>query len=83
MATLRVCVVKDRALDLFGRPFFVPSMGVAERSFKDEVNNKEGEMYKHPEDYDLYSLGVYHEETGAFECEPPKLLMRAQDVQQF
>lgn len=80
MSTLFVCSVKDRALDAFSRPFFVPSVGVAERSFQDEVRNPESEMSKHPEDYDLYLLGTFDEAMGTFNCSHPTLMIRAQDV---
>ena len=33
-----VVSIKDRAADAYGRPFYVPSVGVAIRSFQDEVN---------------------------------------------
>lgn len=79
MSLLYVCTVKDRALDAFGRPFFVPSVGVAERSFMDELRNPESELAKHPEDYDLYLLGTYDDATGLFNCSHPTLMLRAQD----
>jgi len=60
----QICAVHDRALDAFGQPFFVPAIGAAIRSFQDEINNAQGDMHKHPEDYDLYQLGVYEDTTG-------------------
>jgi hypothetical protein len=83
-----VVSVKDRAIDAYGRPFIVPSIGAAIRSFTDEVNRKESEMHGHPEDYDLYQIGTYHDDTGIIyqnvldgnENWAPKLLVRAQDV---
>lgn len=68
MALLIVVAVKDRALDAFMRPFFVPTVGMALRSFQDEVNRKERDnaIHAHPEDYDLYKLGSWDEESGVF-----------------
>lgn len=80
MARLMVCTVKDRALNAFGRPFYVPSVGVAERSFRDECRNPESEISKHPEDYELFLLGDYDEETATFNCGSPTLMMRALDL---
>ena len=48
-----VCVVFDSAVNLYGQPIFVPSVGAALRSFIDEVNNRESAMCAHPEDYVL------------------------------
>lgn len=61
--------VRDRAANAFGRPFFVATRGQAIRSFSDEVNTKrEGNaLQAHPEDFDLYELGVFDEDTGQFE----------------
>lgn len=64
MAIKKIVAVRDRALDAFGQPFFIPSNGAAIRSFQDEINNKDSELYKHPDDYDLYELGEYDDNTG-------------------
>lgn len=78
---LTVCAVKDRALNAFNRPIFVPTTGVAIRSFNDEVNRKDSEMASHPEDYDLCELGQWDDETGLyFPLEVPRVIARAQDV---
>lgn len=78
-----VVVVKDRALDAFLKPIFTASLGVAERAFRDEVNNKDSDMFKHPSDFDLYNLGVYHDQDASFHLlEVPQLIMRAQDVRE-
>ena len=37
---LIICSVRDSAADAFGRPYFVPSQGVALRAFTDEVNRE-------------------------------------------
>ena len=50
-----ICAVRDSAADVFGRPYFVPTAGVAIRSFTDEVNRQadENQFYKHPKDFAL------------------------------
>ena len=78
-----VCSIKDRAADAFMRPFFVPRNEMAIRSFTDEVDRQavDNPMYAHPEDYDLYELGVFDEDTGDLQSnEHLKLLVRGQDV---
>ena len=73
-----VVSIKDRAADAFGRPAFVPSVGVAIRSFSDEVNrsDSENQMYSHPDDFDLFELGSYDDSTGIVEMlDQPKLLI--------
>lgn len=67
--------ILDRALDAYGRPFAVPAIGAAIRSFQDEINNTESPMNKHPEDYDLYQLGMYDDTTGRIHsADEPKQL---------
>lgn len=61
---LRMMALRDAALEAYGRPFFVSTVGQAVRSFMDELANKDSEISKHPADYDLYCLGVYNDFTG-------------------
>lgn len=76
---MNVVAVRDRAADAYMRPFFVPTIGMAVRSFQDEVNraNVENPLFAHPEDYDLYVLGVFDEDTGRFLNEEPQPRMVA------
>ena len=79
-----VCV-KDRAAEVFNRPFFVPHRNVAVRDFTDEVNRSspDNALNKHPDDFDLYLLGQFDDSTGAFIREgSPTVLVRAKDVVQ-
>lgn len=64
MATLEILAVHDRQLDAYMRPFCAQSIGQAVRSFRDEVNNPQSDLNKHPEDYTLHKLGTFEESTG-------------------
>lgn len=79
----QVVSVKDRAADAFMTPFFVPSRGMAIRSFKDEVNRKDAGniMSQHPDDFDLYLLAEWSEDSGQFVqvAEGAVLLIRGKD----
>lgn len=79
---INVYAVRDRAMDGFLRPIFVQSDGVAIRSFVDELNRAapDNAMYAHPDDYDLYYLGTFHEETGTFNTQPPKQIAIGKQV---
>lgn len=81
--TVQVVVsVYDSAVDAFGRPFFVPTVGAATRSFVNEVNRvgSDNAMAQNPADYHLYELGTFDDQTGRFVClDDPKLLLRAAD----
>lgn len=71
MALLCVCAVRDRAASAFGRPMFLPSKGIAIRSFADEINRVDHEnlMNRHPDDFELFYLGTFDEEFGIFNLE--------------
>lgn len=78
---LQVVAVADRALQAFNRPICVQALGLAVRSFQDEVNNTSSELSKHPEDYELHHLGVFDDQTGAFESfRSTIVLVRGKDL---
>ena len=80
---LVLCSVKDRAADAYGRPMFVPSTGVAIRSFSDEINRQDAEnqLYNHPDDFDLFEFGEFDDNTGRFNLhEEPKLISLGKQV---
>ena len=56
--------IKDRALDAFMTPFFTQTVNQAIRMFQDEINRKESPMHAHPNDYDLYHLGTWSDDSG-------------------
>lgn len=83
MTTYLVVAVKDSALQAFGNPFFVPTASAAVRSFKDEVNRQASDntLNKHPDDFELWQLAEWDNETGLF-IESTERLVRAKDLKQ-
>lgn len=79
---LYVFCVKDRATDAYGTPMFLQAAGQATRSFTDEVNRagEDNQLFKHPDDFDLYELGVFDTDDGSFDCFVPRLMARGKDV---
>lgn len=79
---LVMCSMKDRAADAFARPMFVPSVGVAIRSFSDEINreDKDNQLYAHPDDFDLFELGIFDDSNGKFDLydEPKQIAIGKQ-----
>jgi len=74
--------VKDAAVDAFGVPQFVPSIGFAQRGFADEVNREDAQnlWFRHPEQFVLYELGEY-DDNGSFALLPePREIVRGRDV---
>jgi hypothetical protein len=75
--------VKDSAAEAFGRPMYLQSLGVAIRSFTDEVNreDKDNQLFNHPDDFDLYELGAFDDSIGRYELrDNPIVIVRGKDV---
>lgn len=64
---LQVLATRDIVANVYGQPMFVPHIGMAIRSFGDECKRKEpgNVLAQHPEDFELWHLGEYDDETGA------------------
>ena len=79
---LRIFAIKDRATDQFGTPMFLISTGQAIRSFADEVNreDKQNQLYTHPDDFDLYDLGEFETDQGRFKTIDPKTITLGKEV---
>ncbi|WNK13984.1 MAG: nonstructural protein [Microvirus sp.] len=79
---LYIFCVKDRATDAFGTPMFMAATGQAVRSFSDEVNRAadDNQLNRHPDDFDLYEVGVFDTDDGSFDVFVPRLLTRGKDV---
>jgi len=77
-----VCAVFDSAAGVYGRPIFVASRGVALRSFTDEVNRRtpENPMSEHPEDFSLFLLAEFDDNSGEFFSAGSECLVRGKDV---
>jgi hypothetical protein len=79
---LHVCAVFDSATQAYQRPIFVPSRGLAVRSFNDEVQRQspDNAMYNHPDDFELRFLGLFDDNTGQLVSHQAETLSRAKDV---
>lgn len=77
----KIVSVRDRAVDAFGPPFFVVNHGAAIRSFGDEIKRSDpnNNLNKHPEDYDLYALGEFDDDSGTFEVTRPTQIAVGKD----
>lgn len=64
-----VVSVFDQAANVFARPFCVPSLGLALRSFSDEAVRQapDNPMWAHPQDFALFHLGEFDDEQGRFQ----------------
>lgn len=63
---MHVFTVRDSIADVFGQPFFGLSIGGAVRGFADAINGGDPHLSKHPNDFELYRLGLYDDADASF-----------------
>lgn len=61
---LKAFAVCDLKADIFNSPFFFPAIGQAVRAFADLANDNQSSVSRHPEDYKLFHIGEYDDQTG-------------------
>lgn len=66
---LNAYTIYDVASGAYMRPFFSQADGQAIRGFKDIATDADHEVGKHPEDYTLYRVGSWNDNTGKLEGE--------------
>lgn len=71
-----VIAIYDRAAGAYGQPFYSTTPSHATRSFADAVARPDPDnvMHRHPDDFELYKLGTYDDQTGIFTTHAPELI---------
>ena len=63
---LKAFSIRDAKAEVFNTPFFQKTHGEAERSFRTGINDQTTSLNKYPEDFDLYYIGEYDDQSGCF-----------------
>lgn len=75
---LKIFSIRDQKSEIFNSPFFKTAIGEAERDFQTAVNDPKTTLNKYPQDFDLYLLGEFNDNSGTFESlDTPQHLMKA------
>lgn len=83
MTTHVIVAIRDTALNRFAAPASQPNTPYAVRTFAQEVNNAQnGMLYKRPQDFEMWQLAEYDEETGLFSANQPACIARAIDLKE-
>ena len=61
---VKVFSIHDVKASTFGQPFFAVNKGIAVRMFADLVGDKQSMVSKHPDDFKLYLLGDFDDNSG-------------------
>lgn len=65
----------DSAIKAYMQPIFAESTGGLLRQLTDILKDREHAFSKHPEDYTLFQLGTYDENTATFTTNPPQKIV--------
>lgn len=65
---LKAFSIRDQKGEIFHTPFFKHTIGEAERDFSSLVRDDKSQVSKFPEDFDLYHVGSYDDQTGVFQA---------------
>lgn len=61
----RMYSIRDGQTEMFNKPWYAVTDGDAHRQFASLVNDPKAEaIYEHPQDFDLYFVGTYDDNTG-------------------
>ena len=60
----KIYTIYDSKAKAYLNPFFQPEDGTAIRIFSDCINSKDHPFAKHPEDYTLFNIGAWADNTA-------------------
>lgn len=72
--------IRDEATELWGNPVAVNAKAEAVRAFKNAINNPAGDMARDPQDYNLFIIGTFNEETAEINPNVPQRLARGLEM---
>lgn len=76
----QIYTIHDITAELYTQPFYGISDAVAIRSAQNLVHNPGTTFYDNPEDFRLYHIGQYNDETATIEQGSPRLVVRLSDL---
>lgn len=63
----KVFSIYDQKAAAYLPPFVLPRAEMAQRSFETAINSDTHQFGEHPEDYTLFELGIWDDETAQFQ----------------
>lgn len=73
-----VYAVRDSLIG-FGMPLLRDNDSVASRAFEHDITRDDFPYKTHPQDYQLYRIGIYDTDNGVLEATPVELIASAID----
>lgn len=60
----KIFAIYDNKAEAFMQPFYATTVGLALRIFADNVSNPESILHKNPNDFVIYEIGEFDDQTG-------------------
>lgn len=68
----QMAAIRDRSIDAYRSVQPFRAVGEAIRYFQDAIQNPQsGAMHQHPDDFDLYLVGTFDDNTGQLQPQQP------------
>ena len=77
---MKMYSIYDRCAAAYMRPFYTQRDDEAIRSFRDLALDAQHPVGQHPEDYSLFRIGEFDDNTGSVTGENPECLTRAHEL---
>lgn len=78
---LKIYSIRDAKGEIFNQPFYKKTHGEAERDFQTLCKDEKSMPHQYPEDFDLYFLGHYDDQTGKIQSlDTPQHITKAVNV---
>lgn len=77
---MQIFSVLDKAASAFLPPFYSRTKGEALRSFGDALTDEKHAFTTHPDDYVLYRLGEFDDNSGIMACGEPERIVSAREM---
>lgn len=75
---LKMFTIRDSKAEVYNTPFFQKTHGEAERSFRQLVTDEKSMPGKYPEDFDLYYVGDFDDQSGKLKAlDTPQHMLKA------
>jgi len=74
---LKVFSIFDSKMTTFQMPYFKLTLGATLRDFEDLVNDPKTMAYNHSEDFQLYEIGTWDDQTALFTPKTPLTMVAA------
>lgn len=71
---MEMFAIRDKKADQFFPPIYAHHHAQAVRQFSTAVQKSEGDLHLYPEDFDLYFIGTYDQQTATHHNVTPEVI---------